>query len=107
MRATIFVLLVSCASTTLGQCIGDDNMVPPPGTPCCTFATPALPSFPALPVASQGACLLSCSVEASWPFQVFFTAPTQVFCDFFVSQMFAGPPTPTSGGLVVMKYART
>lgn len=105
--AAIVSSVMMLAATLGAQCIGDDNMVGPPGVPCCFSTTPLLPSFPALPIASQRACLLSCGVENQSPLPAFFTAPTPLFCDLFVSQIFLGPPLPAAGSLVVMKYSRT
>jgi hypothetical protein len=104
LAAAFILVLVTVAPA---QCIGDDNLVGPPGVPCCFPIAPLLPQFPSMLLSSSGACLLDCGVESSWPTSVFFTAPLQFFPDLYICQIAVGPPTPVPPSLAVLKYART
>jgi hypothetical protein len=104
----LVALLVVAAPATTAQCNIDDNLLAPPGTPCCSPGQAILPSFPPLSFPSRGACPLDCSVESTWPATVAFTAPFAIFTELFVCQMSViGAPTPTNPAIVAMKYART
>jgi hypothetical protein len=110
MSSRLFVaplLLVLVVGGAPAQCIGDDNLVGPPGVPCCFPVGPVLPVFPSAFVPSTGACLMNCGVESQFPVGVFFTQPFQFFSDLWLCQLVIAPPLPAPPGLVLMKYART
>ena len=97
---------LALGATPSAQCYAPDGL----SGPCCTNATPSLPSFPGVNVQGVGLCWESCSLDDSECIDIFTSPFLQTGCESYEAQISiqncAGEPM-MSGFPLVLDYTRT